>query len=291
MKTTEEMIAVMHAFADGKPIQVRLGEDAEWLDTIAPKWSWIDYDYRVKPNTKLPETWEEFCETHPGKKGEVFIETSSEIITYTINMITDNSLNDMSMQIINKKEKEISNLNFILMFLLAITLVLTVLLIGCAFEIDDLKHSVKVEEERAEHLENRTSIEELIGNSILNPLDESPSDGSVRYVCMLAGAWYPDIIVRQAKLESDNYSSKIAKENNNLFGMKTVENKNHIQNGTKNGYGTYQNWELSVYDRVLWELDQWNEKPSLEEYLNTISKRYATDINYIEKLTNVKIEE
>lgn len=40
-----------------------------------------DSEYRiVKKENKLPETWEEFCETHPLKPGESWVSTTSKII-------------------------------------------------------------------------------------------------------------------------------------------------------------------------------------------------------------------
>ena len=54
MTTTKEMIAVMQAFEDGKPIEVansasnfeNAGECA-WQATPVPSWDWLSYVYRV----------------------------------------------------------------------------------------------------------------------------------------------------------------------------------------------------------------------------------------------------
>ena len=49
MKTTEEMIAVMQAHADGQPIQFKLRREGSWGEASTPSWAWGVLDYRVKP--------------------------------------------------------------------------------------------------------------------------------------------------------------------------------------------------------------------------------------------------
>ena len=44
---------------------------------------------------------------------------------------------------------------------------------------------------------------------------------------------FPHIVLAQAKLESGNYSSKIFKENHNLFGMKEARVRIHTSKGTQ----------------------------------------------------------
>lgn len=52
MKTTEEKIAVMQAYAEGKTIQERY-LNREWVDSQSPVWDWTMYSYRVKQESKL----------------------------------------------------------------------------------------------------------------------------------------------------------------------------------------------------------------------------------------------
>lgn len=52
MKTTEEMISVMTAYANGKKIQYKTPIDDNWEDIVEyarPSWNWEHLDYRVKP--------------------------------------------------------------------------------------------------------------------------------------------------------------------------------------------------------------------------------------------------
>lgn len=51
--TTEEMVKVMKAYTKGEPIECKmiLGED-NWGDVIDnPSWDWLNYEYRIKPET------------------------------------------------------------------------------------------------------------------------------------------------------------------------------------------------------------------------------------------------
>ena len=49
MKTVQEQIAVMQAFADGKKIEYYSPGCDEWIQTNRPTWNWAEYYYRVKP--------------------------------------------------------------------------------------------------------------------------------------------------------------------------------------------------------------------------------------------------
>lgn len=66
--TTQEKIAVMQAFVEGRTIQFRDRKTDEWVDyNIAYGselvWDWKLFTYRIKH--ELPKTWEEFCKICP----------------------------------------------------------------------------------------------------------------------------------------------------------------------------------------------------------------------------------
>lgn len=52
--TTQEMIAVMQAFADGKKLECRFVDGDKWVPASSPIWAWDRYEYRVKPE---PREW------------------------------------------------------------------------------------------------------------------------------------------------------------------------------------------------------------------------------------------
>lgn len=49
MKTTQEMIAVMQAYVDGKKVQFSHINCNIWADSPTPSWDWRACDYRIKP--------------------------------------------------------------------------------------------------------------------------------------------------------------------------------------------------------------------------------------------------
>lgn len=60
--TTKEKIEVMQAYLDGKQIQFRefpLNGREKWMDlTGEPAWKWGTYEYRIKPEPRIPiEEW------------------------------------------------------------------------------------------------------------------------------------------------------------------------------------------------------------------------------------------
>lgn len=61
MKTLEEKIAVMQAAAEGKEIEMETVYG--WRYNSNPKWDWVKFDYRVKPEPEpkryRPYTFEE----------------------------------------------------------------------------------------------------------------------------------------------------------------------------------------------------------------------------------------
>lgn len=107
--------------------------------------------------------------------------------------------------------------------------------------------------------------------------------------------WYPDIIYRQAILESDCGKSDVARRCNNLFGMKKPGSRNSCDINRKNKkemYAEYSDWRLSVVDRILWDkhmFKDWDSIPTREEYLDKIRAIYNTETSdYVEKIHKVK---
>lgn len=106
------------------------------------------------------------------------------------------------------------------------------------------------------------------------------------------GAYYPEYIIAQYILESGRGTSRIAKQNNNLFGMKKAYQRNtcRIKERHNGVYAKYENWQLSVLDRVLWEVHAFKHHggvPSVKEYQDYLARNYAEDKQYIKKLEAV----
>lgn len=77
MKTIEEKIAVMQAFADGREIEVKVEGGSEWVKASAPEWNWLLFDYRVKEEISIPKSWNEFCKKNDSVVDEYYITSGS----------------------------------------------------------------------------------------------------------------------------------------------------------------------------------------------------------------------
>ncbi len=97
------------------------------------------------------------------------------------------------------------------------------------------------------------------------------------------GIKYPDIVLKQALLETGNFTSSICKENHNLFGMKHPRKRETVSLGKKRGHAHYNHWLDSVKDYRLWQDEMYRGG----NYIAFLDKIYATDNQYVEKLINI----
>jgi uncharacterized FlgJ-related protein len=102
---------------------------------------------------------------------------------------------------------------------------------------------------------------------------------------------FPDIVYAQARLETSGFKSRIFKENNNLFGMKTATKRSSTNKGEQHGHAYYDNWRESVLDFALWQCRYLSTINTREEYLRYLKANYAEDPNYINKLNKLLNEE
>lgn len=104
------------------------------------------------------------------------------------------------------------------------------------------------------------------------------------------GIKFPDIVFAQALLESGEFTSKLFKSANNLFGMKVPSKRESARIGsTPSGYSRYEDWSLSIYDYSLWQEYILKNKGDLtkNQYLALLGKVYASDKRYVSSLKRV----
>lgn len=105
--------------------------------------------------------------------------------------------------------------------------------------------------------------------------------------CVEIGIKEPEIVTNQSMLETGNLTSKVFKENHNLFGMKRCsvhplyKKRETTSLGTKNGHAYYSDWKKSVGDYKLWQ-DRFYKGGDYYEFL--IYQGYAKDKNYTDKI-------
>lgn len=199
-------------------------------------------------------------------------------------MITDENLKDITSSYIQQLEIKHRDLTIAIWFLIFLVVALASFFIASLIGRNRINQENKVLKEQLIKDEEQLSLEYSIGYWFINNPKEI--NDTVLYQFLLDNnAWYPDILLKQAKIESANYTSNVYKNTNNLYGMRKVGKRQTTQlNNVYNSYGCYNNWCLSVLDRMLWDIFVFKgEKPSEEEYLKAMSI-YAEDKNYINKL-------
>lgn len=94
-----------------------------------------------------------------------------------------------------------------------------------------------------------------------------------------------EIVIKQARLETGNYTSDLFKNGNNLFGMKYPRRRITTAIGKYKGHAKYDHWIDSVKDYKLfqdWYLSKGFTFDNYYAFLNKIG--YAVDKRYITKL-------
>jgi len=98
---------------------------------------------------------------------------------------------------------------------------------------------------------------------------------------------YPYIVLAQAKLESGNFTSKVFKQNNNMFGMRKARRRITSALCEKNTYACYRDWIDCVFDYCMYQSNVMCNITSENEYFAKLGERYAEDSTYVSKLKNI----
>ncbi|MBR4589776.1 MAG: glucosaminidase domain-containing protein [Bacteroidaceae bacterium] len=165
-----------------------------------------------------------------------------------------------------------------------------IFLIGvCVVIKNNCNKEINAVQRYCDSIETASEVNELhyiIGYLYLQTKHERPNKDTVYSFIKSCNVWYPEYIMAQAIIESGAGTSDLSKKANNLFGMKYInQSRPHrpttqIPDVSYKGYGVYKSWELSVVDRILWELSKYKyTKPTLQKYQNDLS-RYAEASTY-----------
>jgi hypothetical protein len=98
------------------------------------------------------------------------------------------------------------------------------------------------------------------------------------------GVKFPTIVLAQARLETGNFSSKVFRRTNNLFGMKVAKQRLTTAKSGKGVYAYYDTWQFSAIDYALFQTSFLRGVDSEREYYNYLAKNYAEDPKYVKKL-------
>jgi len=95
---------------------------------------------------------------------------------------------------------------------------------------------------------------------------------------------YPHIVMAQAEIETGGFTSRIFRENNNLFGMKVARCRPTTNLGEQNGHANYKNWTESVFDYAFYSATNLKDIYTEKDYLEYLRQNYAEDPNYVAKI-------
>ena len=193
---------------------------------------------------------------------------------------------------------KLNDLTKILFALLILTPILFILMMTLK---ESLDQSAKIRELSAENNKLKELNEELAyerdvnnlhaltGKFVINKQTEEPTIDSLISFLNECGAWYPDIIVAQAILESATFTSNIYNNTYNMFGMRKPHSRETTSLNTyENNYANYYNWQLSAIDRIHWDLNIFrNKKPTRDEYINKIGAIYAEEPTYLQRIDSI----
>lgn len=98
---------------------------------------------------------------------------------------------------------------------------------------------------------------------------------------------YPDIVKAQIILETGNFSSRVFKENNNLFGMRMPASRLTTATGSKNKYAEYNTWQESIIDRLIYESKYLYKYKNKGEYFAFLDRIYAEGEYYSKTLKTI----
>lgn len=112
------------------------------------------------------------------------------------------------------------------------------------------------------------------------------SDSLVSNILTTLKVEHPHIVHAQMRLESGHYTSRLARDNHNYFGMKHPAQRFTLSLGKKNGYASYRNWVYSILDYALWQ-QRYAAALTEEEYLAYLSRVYASDTHYVTKIKRI----
>jgi hypothetical protein len=110
------------------------------------------------------------------------------------------------------------------------------------------------------------------------------SESNLDFMLTKFNVRFPEIVKAQVQLETGNYSSKVYRENNNLFGMKKAYRRPSTCKGMKNGHCYYDDWFDSVIDYILYQRVFLSKIDNVDDYLKVLQNSYAEDPRYAKKL-------
>jgi len=123
---------------------------------------------------------------------------------------------------------------------------------------------------------------------VITPAKDNATHLGVYNEILEQGLEFPDIVFAQAVLESGNFTSRLTKENNNLFGMKKPSKRPTTSVGISHGYAVYESWRESIEDYYIFQEMLFSKhKFTRSSYLNYLDRYYSTTKGYKNRVLQI----
>lgn len=122
---------------------------------------------------------------------------------------------------------------------------------------------------------------------VINQNKQPFSEDSLIFILNELNVKFPHIALAQSIVETGHWTSRIFKENHNLFGMKEAYVRVHTAKGTQHNHAYYENWIESVYDYAFYQCRYLSSISTEESYFKYLSESYAESPTYVQSLKRV----
>ena len=99
---------------------------------------------------------------------------------------------------------------------------------------------------------------------------------------------FPEVVWKQALLESNRFKSPVFLEANNCFGMKISASRPNMQTGEYLGFAEYRNVHECLADYAIWQSLYCKEIKTEEDYIDFLDKIYCPNQGYKELIKQIK---
>ena len=123
---------------------------------------------------------------------------------------------------------------------------------------------------------------------VITPAKDNATHSGVYNEILEQGLEFPDIVFAQAVLESGGFTSRLTKENNNIFGMRRPTKRPTTSVGMSHGYAVYGSWRESIEDYALFQEMLFSKhKFTRASYLEYIDRYYSTTKGYKNRVLRI----
>lgn len=126
-----------------------------------------------------------------------------------------------------------------------------------------------------------------ITNNYVEKTNDSLCEDSLSKFINDANLRFPEVVYAQCIIESAHLKSNLSKNNNNLLGMKHPGQRATASIGKKNGYAHFVSWKMCILDYAIWQTKFAKSCNTQDDYLDLLSRVYASDKNYRNKIISL----